>query len=86
MLAARASADRTAFWTEALAVARDDRVLVCWTVSGPRCVVAAAPADAAGHFWVDGLLQVCEPGPNHWEKLTQLFADFWRAEVEGLAS
>ena len=69
---------RTAYWTEAFAVAHDGRTLEVWTERGPRCRIAESPREPIGHFWVEALLWACDPGPSHWELLAVRFEDFCR--------
>lgn len=69
---------RAARWTEALAVARDGRVLASWTEHGPRCFVATRVPQSASPFWVDGLLERCEDAPGHWDRLVDRFAESCR--------
>jgi hypothetical protein len=69
---------RSARWIEALAVARDGRVLASWTERGPRCFVALSPPQSASRFWVDGLLERCEDAPGHWDRLVDRFSEFCR--------
>jgi inosine/xanthosine triphosphate pyrophosphatase family protein len=70
--------DRSARWTEALAIATDGSVLASWTANGPRCYVKTTAPPNAGPFWVDGLLERCERKPGHWQLLAERFATFCR--------
>ena len=76
LMAPLRGAERAAQWVEALAVARAGRVLATWTERGPRCRVASAAPHDVGPLWVDGLLERCEGGPTHWDKLALRFSEF----------
>lgn len=55
---------REVFWTEALALARDGRVLACWSVDGSRAVLVERfePAEIEPGFWAASLCLIPDRG------------------------
>lgn len=68
MLRHNANPDRSAHWTEAIAVARDGALIGAWEATGLRGAMAqdyAAAPDGATGFWVSGLW-VSPTGERLW--------------------
>lgn len=63
--------ERAVYWTEALALARDDRLLASWSVDGSRAMLIEQfePADLEPGFWADSLCYV----PDHGMSLARLY-------------
>ena len=61
---------REAYWTEAVAIARDGVVVGAWETSGLRGRVAEEflpPAGGTGGFWMSGLWTSRISGRRHWQ-------------------